>query len=176
VFHNCKETIMGERGSRAIQAVAVCLVAATVLVGTADAAGAAVPEPPPFCASLVGAEKDHDGYSVVLARACSDISPEAAAAALPAVVRTRLMTWYVDAGWRGRSEDRYGSQGTCDREGYTFRPDYYWSRHMSSVRGYGACNVVWLSNGDHSTSARLPYSFGATQFNDDVWKLNVSNL
>jgi hypothetical protein len=176
VSYNRKETIMGERGLKLIRAVAACLVAATALVGTADVAGAAEPQPQQFCASLVGAEKDLDGNSVVLARACSDTSPEAAAAALPAVVRTKLMTWYVDAGWRGRSEDLYGSQGTCDREGYTFRPDRYWSTHLSSIRGSGACNAIWLYNGQNSDSARLPYSFGATEYNDNVWKLNVFNL
>jgi hypothetical protein len=154
------------------RSVATALIAVTSFA--APSAAAASPSPPTrFCATLISPERDGAGHSAVLLRSCSTSSPMAAAAAFPAV-SVKLMSWYRDAGRTGTSDDIYGSQGTCDSEGYSFTPNSWWRSNMSSIRGYGSCNGVWLVN--HNGAAGfdyLPASFGATQFNDDVQWLNV---
>ena len=45
---------------------------------------------------------------------------------------------------------------------------------MSSIRGYGNCDSVWLaSRSNDSAFDRLPVTFGGTSFNDSVKWLNV---
>ncbi|GAA0519796.1 hypothetical protein Ade02nite_81000 [Paractinoplanes deccanensis] len=148
--------------------VAAAVVASLLSTGVAGAA----PAPTRFCSVLLGSEKDAAGQSVVLAEKCS--TSRAIAAAVVPAASTKLMTWYADAGWKGTSADIYGSAGTCDSEGYSYTPNYVWQLQMSSIKGYGNCNRVWLQ--DHGGSNgiyALPFSFGATRYNDDVAWLNV---
>jgi hypothetical protein len=157
---------------RAGSAVGLAVIVAVLL--PAGAAKAAPVESAESCATLLSTEKDRAGHSIILARSCSS-SPEAAAAAFPAR-SVKLMTWYADAGWRGNSDDIYGSQGTCDEAGYTFATNWYWQWHMSSIRGHGRCNQVLLkdSGGRQSGWVGLPWSFGASHWNDNVNTVKVA--
>jgi hypothetical protein len=155
---------------RAGAAAALTVTAATLPIAIAQAAPA---ESAQFCATLLGAGKDSAGHSVVVKQSCSSSSAAAAAAALPAG-STQLVTWYAEAGWKGTYADIYGSDGTCDANGYSFRPNYAWELQLSSIRGYGNCTSVDLLNLSGSRQDyHLSVSLDATPFNDSVAWMNV---
>ncbi|HET9519157.1 MAG TPA: hypothetical protein VFO77_15650 [Actinoplanes sp.] len=157
----------------AATAIASVLTVTSALI-PASPAQAAEPTSRTFCATMVGPKSGPDGTLAILARHCSTTSADAADALPNVAAATKLMTWYEHAGWKGETEDIYGSDGTCDATGYRFRTSTYWGVRLSSIRGHGACNKVRLESfGGNFASSSLPYTFGATVYNDNVKYVEV---
>ncbi|WP_285629641.1 hypothetical protein [Actinoallomurus iriomotensis] len=154
--------------------LAASLITAPVLLsGTANAASDTTP--PRYCAVLLGRSASPTQASPVLGESCSETSATEAAAGLGPAAQTVLMTWYADAGWKGTSAAIYGDYGTCDAAGYTFYPNDWWATNMSSIRGDQHCDKVALTSlvGFESDGVSLPWSFGATRWNDSVHRVHV---
>ncbi|MEV8017307.1 hypothetical protein AB0O76_13365 [Streptomyces sp. NPDC086554] len=69
----------------------------------------------------------------------------------------------------------YGYEGTCDTAGYGFEPSNDWKDSLSSIKGYGACNRVKLTNirETHSKTFKLPESFGDELYNNNVGYVKI---
>ncbi|GAA0483983.1 hypothetical protein Ade02nite_96130 [Paractinoplanes deccanensis] len=151
----------------------VAFVAAMAALAPGGVAVAAPAEPPAFCAVLAQpAAQRNDGFPEM---ACSGKSAAAAKAGLRTAAASRLlMTYYSDAGWKGRSLNVYGAYGICDGDGYEFNLDSYWSTNISAIRGYQQCNGVgvWGRTVGYGHTA-LSWSFGATVWNDNVRRVWV---
>ncbi|MEV6644515.1 hypothetical protein [Amycolatopsis sp. NPDC051371] len=145
-------------------AIAAGLVAVSSVGGAGVAAAAETPNGR-FCAALV----DRQGET------CSSTSEAEARAELGPMARTRLMTYYSDAGWKGTTLDVYGDDGTCNASGYTFIPSTWWQNRLSSIRGYGGCTWVGLTtiDGYFVKAYALPASLGATSYNDNTGRVHV---
>ncbi|MET9921417.1 hypothetical protein ABZZ04_30705 [Streptomyces sp. NPDC006435] len=160
---------------------------ATGVIGTAMIAGSAALAAPAtaapadgsaatkYCAKVVG-QKDASGKLETLRESCSSNSPEEARRGLRAAASTKLMTWYSDGGYKGKMvSDIYGDYGTCDGAGYGFEPSDDWKDSLSSIRGYGQCNKLKLTNiaKTHSKSFTLPESFGDEIYNNNVGYVKI---
>lgn len=96
-----------------------------------------------------------------------------------ASVRLLIVRAYADAGFAGTYWDYYADDddGRCDSSGYLWRPDDYWSTHLSSLEKSSGtyCNTATLVTRDKASSGNvdLPAANLSGTFNDNVGRMQI---
>jgi hypothetical protein len=148
---------------RILQPSALILAVATSAAGCAGADGATPAESTaalssdsisassddsgPVCRIVLEKIRPGESESRVYSRDCYDSHKEMSSAKkIEPFSSTLLMTWYVDANYRGRSTFIEGKDGACDHDGYGVRNvDGWaggWNDVISSFKSWNHCNYV----------------------------------
>ncbi|WP_412738467.1 hypothetical protein [Krasilnikovia sp. MM14-A1259] len=96
-------------------------------------------------------------------------------------VNLHILRAWSDADFNGNFWDYYAqdADGHCDSAGYSWRPDDWWSTHLSSLqRGWNSyCNRVTLFDraGSHSDTWDMDLSYVMARYNDNVARLQIFN-
>lgn len=176
--------------------VSFFLVAAALTALTAPAVAArktadvAAPAdgPQEYCSAIVSKERDAEGFSKVVGKACSTVSPEdayqRAKRQAPAradgaeLERTSLLDQYKHANFGTLLYTYWGDSGPCDREGYFLRNLDHVAEEVSSMRGYNNCNTVDATTIDWPKYTGTPCTdsgYVGDRLNDNVYSLQIYN-
>ncbi|WP_329049048.1 hypothetical protein OG738_40575 [Amycolatopsis sp. NBC_01488] len=172
------------RGRIAALSLALASLSAVALPGPASAAPRSDEG---SCTVVLSKDRDPQGDSKVLAKACSTVSAaDAHAKATAAATRARggfapadliLLQEYTDADYKTLSYT-FVAADPCDSSGYTLTNYYQVGQYVSSMRGSNGCARAVFTDyadwTDHVIHA-LPINYLGEYWNDNVNKVHFFN-
>ena len=169
--------------SASVVAISGLAGGAPALASAATAGHATARSAQEYCVIEVARIRPGEAASRVILDKCS--TRHAPGSNLPAGVNlgsaTRLVTFYQNANYTGRSTSLYGGDGPCDVIGYQFpdtRPQNTAVRGISSYRLHHNCQFAsyWYFTNFHGGKASgIPGNnrYVGNRWNDHVWSMRV---
>lgn len=148
------------------------IIGLAAVAASAMPANAAAPAPPADGCVLVAQQPDERTKTIPLVEVCGS----QATAQVSAAQFVTLARYYQDANFTGvNQQDVVGGYGTCDREGYTFSVNGWWSDNLSSYRLFGSCawSTVTNSWGNTRYGALGDQAYVGDSWNDDVTRFRT---